>query len=170
MSKLSFSHNLKQNELSLKNVGWKWLKSLFRKQMLSKSVSPEIKFTGIKPENFVIVLVFILSTFLVLTIYVVDLTIVQGQQLYTRSVENHLRKIVEYPNRGIIETSDNVVVAKNESAVKLFLDINAIETNGAIDSAKLKKCSASIEDLLGDNWKNLILSTQSEDKDFSNIL
>lgn len=169
MSKLSFSQNLKRQEFNWKKAGWKWFKGLFRKQIFYKTNSQSSRFRGIRQHNLLAALMLVLSIFLLLTVYVVELTIIQGQHLYTRSVENHLRKIIEYPNRGIIKTSDNVIVAKNNSSVKLYLDVGSIETNGVIDSGKLKKCSSSVEALLGDNWKNLTVSTEKDNNEFSNI-
>ena len=108
--------------------------------------------------NSVYAFVLFAVVFVLMTVAIIDLQVIKGQEYSNRSESNQLQVRVEYPTRGVIYDRNGVQLASNIPSYNVYLTVdNYYNDEGEIDTEKLSNVSAKIEEILGEKWSEYVL-------------
>ncbi len=116
------------------------------------------------------VLLFAIFSFLVgvLVFDLIDLQIVKGSEMLSKSENNKVRIQSTPAFRGVILDRNGQLLAKNVASMNVYLLVeNYLDSKGNLDNELLQKTTDTLRGILGDNWKKEKKDNQGE---YSSIL
>jgi len=118
----------------------------------------ELSTVNFNKWNSVYAFVLFAVVFVLITVTIIDLQVVKGQELSERSESNQLQVRVEYPTRGVIYDRNGVQLASNIPSYNVYITVdNFYNEEGEIDSQKVNDVSQKIQEILGENWSEYVL-------------
>ena len=118
----------------------------------------ELSTVNFNKWNSVYAFVLFAVVFVLMTVAIIDLQVIKAQEYSNRSESNQLQVRVEYPTRGVIYDRNGVQLASNIPSYNVYLTVdNYYNDEGEIDTEKLGKVSAKIEEILGEKWSEYVL-------------
>ena len=116
------------------------------------------------------ILLFVLFSFLVgvLVFDLIDLQIVKGSEMLSKSENNKVRIQSVPAFRGVILDRNGQLLAKNVASMNVYLLVeNYLDSKGKLNTELLQKTTDTLGGILSDNWKREKKDNQGE---FSSIL